>query len=266
MAHQRIITLLTDFGLQDVYVGVMKGAISSINPELQVIDLTHQIPPQDITAGRFALLNAYHYFPANTVHIAVVDPGVGSSRRGVAIQFPDGFLVGADNGIFSGVLSIAPAVAAVELTNPKYWLTDNPSKTFHGRDIFAPVGAHLASGVKLEELGDAIAVSSLVELLLPDVVVKENIIQGCIQYIDGFGNLITNIPERELNNKSGFITIKDYNISYFQTYSDVAMGELLALVGSHGWLEIAVNGDSAKDKLQVVVGDEVIFYTRNHYL
>ena len=264
MTQQQIVTLLTDFGLQDVYVGVMKGEIASINPQLQVIDLTHQIPPQDIAAGRFALLNAYSYFPPNTVHVAVVDPGVGSKRRGVAIQFPGGFLVGADNGIFSGVLSVAPAVAAVELTNPKYWRTAHPSKTFHGRDIFAPVGAHLASGVKLEELGNAIAVDSLVQLSLPDVVVTETTIQGCIQYIDGFGNLITNIPERELNSKLGFIKIKEHNIPYFQTYSDVAVGELLALVGSHGWLEIAVNSGSAKDKLQVAVGDNVILISNTY--
>ena len=254
-----MITLLTDFGLQDVYVGVMKGAIASINPELLVVDLTHQIPPQDITAARFVLLNTYPYFPSDTVYVAVVDPGVGSKRRGIAIEFPGGFLVGADNGIFSGILSIAPAIKAVELTNPKYWLTDNPSKTFHGRDIFAPVGAHLASGVALEELGNEISVDSLVQLSLPDVVEQKHSIIGCIQYIDGFGNLITNIPESKLNNKLGLVEIKQKQIPYYQTYSDVTEGELLALVGSHGWLEIAVNCGSARNKLDVVVGDSVIF-------
>ena len=257
-----MITLLTDFGLQDGYVGVMKGVIASINPELSVIDLTHQIPPQDITAARFALLNAYPFFPSDTVYVAVVDPGVGSKRRGIGIEFPGGFLVGADNGIFSGILSIAPAIKAVELTNPKYWLTDNPSKTFHGRDIFAPVGAHLASGVALEELGNEISVDSLVQLSFPDVVETENSIIGCVQYIDGFGNLITNIPESKLNYKSELVEIKKQQISYCQTYSDVTEGELLALVGSHGWLEIAVNCGSARDKLDAVVGDSVIYIVR----
>lgn len=252
-----MITLLTDFGLQDGYVGVMKGVIANINPELSVVDLTHQIPPQDITAARFVLLNTYPYFPSDTVYVAVVDPGVGSKRKGIAIKFPGGFLVGADNGIFSGILSIAPAIKGVELTNPKYWLTDNPSKTFHGRDIFAPVGAHLASGVALEEVGNEISVDSLVQLSLPDVVETENSIMGCVQYIDGFGNLITNIPESKLNNKSGMVEIKQQQIPYSQTYSDVTEGELLALVGSHGWLEIAVNCDSAKDKLKIAVGDSV---------
>jgi S-adenosylmethionine hydrolase len=259
MSQKLLITLLTDFGLQDVYVGVMKGVIATINPQLEVIDLTHQIPPQDIAAGRFALLNAFSYFPSNTVHIAVVDPGVGSNRRGVAIQFSGGFLVGADNGMFSDVLRVAPAIAAVALTNTQYWLRDRASKTFHGRDIFAPVGAHLASGVKLEALGEAIALESLVQMSLPEIVVTNNRIQGCIQYIDGFGNLITNIPATEVNNKRGLIAINQQNIPYFQTYSDVAVGELLALVGSHDWLEIAVNNGSAKDRLQVVVGDEVVF-------
>ena len=113
--NNRTVTLLTDFGLQDIYVGVIKGAIAQINPSVQIIDLSHQIPPQNIAAGRFCLLNAYSYFPPETVHIAVVDPGVGSQRRGIAVAFAEGFLVGPDNGLFSGVLNLSPAIAAVEL-------------------------------------------------------------------------------------------------------------------------------------------------------
>jgi S-adenosylmethionine hydrolase len=153
MSENKLITLLSDFGLSDVYVGVMKGVIAQINPALTVVDLTHQIPPQNIAAGRFSLMNAYPYFPGGTVHIAVVDPGVGSRRRGVAIQLDAGFLVGPDNGLFSGVLSENPVVAAVELTNPQYWRTLSPSTTFHGRDIFAAVGAHLASGISDRTVG-----------------------------------------------------------------------------------------------------------------
>ncbi|MCY7320267.1 MAG: SAM-dependent chlorinase/fluorinase, partial [Phormidesmis sp. CAN_BIN36] len=131
-----ILTLLSDFGLSDVYVAVMKGAIAQINSALTVIDLTHQVLPQDIATARFHLMNAYPYFPAGTVHVAVVDPGVGSLRRAIAIQLESGFLVAPDNGLVSGVLSQNSAIAAVELTNPFYWRTASPSTTFHGRGGF----------------------------------------------------------------------------------------------------------------------------------
>ena len=162
MALGKIITLLTDFGDRDIYVGVMKGAIAKINPQLKIIDLTHQIPPQNLLAARFALSNAYPYFPSGTVHIAVVDPGVGSSRRGVAVELKGGYVVCPDNGLCSGILD--GAIAAVELNNSQYWRVSDPSYTFHGRDIFAPVGAHLANGVSLEELGREIDLASLVKL------------------------------------------------------------------------------------------------------
>jgi hypothetical protein len=258
MSVRKSITLLTDFGWQDAYVGVMKGAIACINSHLQVIDLTHDIPPQNIAAGRFCLLNAYPYFPPETVHIGVVDPGVGSKRKGVAIQLAEGFLVGPDNGLFSGVLSLSPPIAAVELTNSKYWRTSNPSRTFHGRDIFAPVGAHLASGVSLENLGKAIAINSLVNLSLPEVAITPTKIIGCIQYCDRFGNLVTNISRDTVISEFRSVIVNEQNIAMGKTYSDVSEGELVVLVGSHGWIEIAVNGGSAKARLKVDVGDTVI--------
>jgi S-adenosylmethionine hydrolase len=141
-----IITLLTDFGLQDPYGGVMKGAIATLAPTATVIDLTHQIPPQDVAAARFALMSAFPYFPSGTVHTVVVDPGVGTARRAIAIATEASYLVGPDNGVFSGVLTQTTVRAAVALTNPRYWRTPDPSQTFHGRDIFAPVAAHLALG------------------------------------------------------------------------------------------------------------------------
>jgi S-adenosyl-L-methionine hydrolase (adenosine-forming) len=157
MEDARILTLLTDFGLNDVYVGVMKGVIAQVNPQLRVIDLTHQIPPQNVTAAQFNLMNAYPYFPPGTVHVAVVDPGVGGTRRAIAIQLAEAFLVGPDNGLLSGVVAQKQVIQAVELTNTRYWRNATPSSTFHGRDIFASVGAHLASGVAIAEMGDAIA-------------------------------------------------------------------------------------------------------------
>ncbi len=251
----RIITLLTDFGLQDVYVGVMKGAIATINPMLRTIDLTHQIPPQNILAARFALMNAFAYFPSNTVYLAVVDPGVGSNRRGVAISLKDGFLVGPDNGIFSGILALYPAIEAVELTNSQYWLSAAPSTTFHGRDIFAPVAAHLASGVSLEALGTKIEPNELIKVDLPPYQHLETEIIGLIQYIDIFGNLITNIPGKAVEEKTWSAVVDDLVIASGETYSSVKEGEVVALVGSHGWVEIAVNGGNAKIKLQKNWGD-----------
>jgi len=253
MPESRLLTLLSDFGLSDVYVGVMKGAIAQVNSALTVVDLTHQIPPQNVAAARFCLMNAYAYFPTGTVHVAVVDPGVGSSRRGIAVECEAGFLVGPDNGLFSGVLSQSQAVAGVQLTNSHYWRTPQPSATFHGRDIFAPVGAALASGVPLEQLGRAIDPDSLVALNIPECTQTT----GCIQYIDHFGNLITNIPAERVQNQIWSIRVGELTIPGCQTYSDGTAESGIALIGSHGWVEIAVNGGSAQAQLQLDWGDEV---------
>jgi hypothetical protein len=264
---KQIIALLTDFGLQDVYVGVMKAAIARINPELAIIDLTHQIPPQNIAAARFCLMDAYPYLPPETVCVAVVDPGVGSKRRGIAIELENGYLIGADNGLFGGILGLSPAVAVVELTNGDYWGTRQPSSTFHGRDIFAPVAAHLASGVAIEKLGVAIATDSLVRLDIPEYQKTQTTITGLIQYVDRFGNLVTNIPAIAVCDRTWSIVIgtgvsrhdiRHRSIPNGKTYGDVAVGEIITLVGSHGWLEIAVNGGSAEEKLKLSWGDRIL--------
>ncbi|HEY9729104.1 MAG TPA: SAM-dependent chlorinase/fluorinase [Chroococcales cyanobacterium] len=265
MPANPIVTLLSDFGLSDVYVGVMKGTIAQINPALTIIDLTHLIPPQDIAAARFNLMEAYPYFPDGTVHVAVVDPGVGSYRRAIALQLDTGFLVGPDNGLFSGVLSQTNIITAVELTNSHYWRTATPSTTFHGRDIFAPVGAHLASGVPIESLGDAIAPETLVQFQLPERIPTDRDIVGCIQYSDRFGNLVTNIPAADVRGKTWSVAVPESPpqmlhqriIPSSQTYSDRPLGEAVALIGSHGWVEIAVNGGSAQSQLQMAVGARV---------
>lgn len=263
MSRSGILTLLTDFGLSDPYVGVMKGTIAQINRSLTVIDLTHHIPPQNINLARFALMTAIPYFPTETVHVAVVDPGVGSDRRPIAVAIgpdsaaPIGFLVGPDNGLFSGVLTQYSALAVVELTNSQYWRTANPSSTFHGRDIFAPVGAHLATGVPLEDLGTAIAADSLVMLnaLTPQRTGRS--LTGCIQAVDHFGNLVTNIPASEVNGQAWSVVVKDVTVPGRKTYSDGAPGELLAFVGSHFWVEIAVNQGHAQSVLNLGIGDAV---------
>ncbi|GAA6617781.1 S-adenosyl-l-methionine hydroxide adenosyltransferase family protein [Scytonema sp. NUACC26] len=255
-----MLTLLTDFGTRDVYVGVMKGAIAQINPKLTVVDLTHEVPPQDVAVARFCLMDAYLYFPIGTVHLAVVDPGVGSTRRAIAVEFARGYLVGPDNGIFSGVLSENPALAAVELTNPKYWRTPQPSSTFHGRDIFAPVAAYLSSGVSLKQLGVSIDVTSLVQLEIAECTTTETGIVGNVQYIDRFGNLVTNIPGCDVLGKSWSVEVAGVTIPYCGTYSDVKIGEAIALIGSHGWVEVAVNNGSARSQLQMELGDRVVIY------
>jgi len=258
MSKKRIITLLTDFGLSDVYVGVMKGTIAQINPELKVIDITHQIPPQNIAAGRFCLMSSYTYFPPETVHIAVVDPGVGSNRRAIAVKCANCLLVGPDNGLFSGVLSQESAIASVELTNPQYWRTPQASSTFHGRDIFAAAGAHLATGVRLEELGEAIDPASLVRLQIPNCTVTATGIEGCVQYVDRFGNLITNIPNKCIQKNNWSITISNISDSILipsgQTYNDCEPGDLISMIGSEGWVEISVNGGSAQSVLKLEYG------------
>ncbi|MBE9036715.1 SAM hydrolase/SAM-dependent halogenase family protein [aff. Roholtiella sp. LEGE 12411] len=248
---QALLTLLSDFGDRDVYVGVMKGVIAQINPNLTVVDLTHQVPPQNIAAARFCLMNAYAYFPVGTVHLAVVDPGVGGRRRAIAVEFAQGFLVGPDNGIFSGVLSQSPAIAAVELTNPDYWRTPQPSKTFHGRDIFAPVGANLASGISLKQLGREISPTDLVQLNINNCNKIKDGVAGCIQYIDHFGNLVSNIPGNYVQNKTWCVQAAGLTIPGCETYTDVNVGAAIALVGSHGWVEIAINSGNAHLQLQI---------------
>ena len=267
---QHILTLLSDFGLSDIYVGVMKGVIAQINPSLTVIDLTHQIPPQNIAAARFCLMNAYPYFPSGTVHVAVVDPGVGSTRRAVAVELADGFLVGPDNGLFSGLLSQngmpwvrttassphSMSYTVVELTNPEYWRPE-PSATFHGRDIFAPVGAHLASGVPLKKLGRVIDPNTLVQLALPEWTQTATRIDGCIQYVDRFGNLITNIPAACVQGKTWSVQAAGLRITGSRTYRDRPTGSPVALVGSHGWVEIAVTNGNAQLQLGLDWAEEV---------
>ncbi|OCR00662.1 hypothetical protein BCD67_11860 [Oscillatoriales cyanobacterium USR001] len=267
MSKIRIITLLTDFGLRDVYVGVMKGAIAQINPQLTIIDLTHEIPPQNINAGRFCLMTAYPYFPLSTVHIAVVDPGVGSNRRSVAVECANCVLVGPDNGLFSGILSQENAIAAVELTNPKYWLTSQPSNTFHGRDILATVGAHIANGVPLQEFGEAIDPNSLVRSPIPDCIPTTDGVDGYIQYIDYFGNLITNIPGNLVAGKNWTVAIAQAKVDFQspqhsiiasgKSYSSTEPGNPIALVASHGWVEIAVYGGNAQAFLGIDWGAKV---------
>jgi S-adenosyl-L-methionine hydrolase (adenosine-forming) len=259
-----IVTLLTDFGIEDVYVGVMKGVILQINPVIAIVDLTHQIPPQNIELGAFQLQNAYRHFSPGTVHLAVVDPGVGSARIPIALAASDCFFVGPDNGIFNWVLanrllaSDCAADHAVALDNPRYWYTSSPSRTFHGRDIFAAVAAHLASGIPLSEMGQSVAIEHLVTLKLPQCQPTVTGLQGCVQAIDRFGNLVSNISAAAVrHHRSWFATAAGRAFPYCSTYSEVPFGRPLSLIGSHGWLELAVSGGNAQQAYGLALGDRI---------
>jgi S-adenosyl-L-methionine hydrolase (adenosine-forming) len=251
------IALLTDFGLADGYVGTIEGVIACINPQIRTIHLSHDIPPQNVAAASFCLANCYDYLPSRTVYLAIVDPEVGSSRRGIAVETDRGYLVAPDNGLLTGVLQKSPAIEAVELTNREYWRAPQPSSTFHGRDIFASVAAHLANGIPIELLGQSIDPDSLKKLELQKIETTTTGIKGSIQYIDRFGNLITNIPAKTIEGKSWCVRIKDSVISQVDTYSSLDRGSPLALISSSGWLEIAINSGSASSSLDLSWGDTI---------
>lgn len=246
-----IISLLTDFGTRDAYVASMKGVILGLNPEATLVDLTHEIPPQDIRAGAMVLAGAAPYFPPDTIHLAVVDPGVGCGRRALAARARGQFWVGPDNGLFHLIFSREPPALLVSLENPAYFLPQ-VSATFHGRDIFAPVAAHLSLGVGLNRFGPAIPAP--VPLDFPEPVCTSEAIRGEIIYVDHFGNLVSNVPAaalqswaggRGLHLRLGSLVITGLS----RTYAEAPPGEFLALIGSHGYLEIACAQDSAAGRL-----------------
>jgi S-adenosylmethionine hydrolase len=256
MTPNGLVTLLSDFGYHDSYVGVMKGVMLGIHPGLQLVDLTHAIPPQDRLAASFQLLSAVPYFPSGTVHLAVVDPGVGTERRAIALQLECGWLVGPDNGLFSGLLDRYPAQRAVVLNCPRWWRTPALSATFQGRDLFAPVAAHLARGVDLAELGSSLDPAALVRLDLPQMERRTLGLEGEIIALDQFGNAVTNLPGQEVQPGS-VLEVRGQRLPLGITYAAVPQGDPLALVGSHGFVEIAVNGGSAVAVLGLKRGDRL---------
>jgi S-adenosyl-L-methionine hydrolase (adenosine-forming) len=256
-----IITLTTDFGLQDHYVGVMKGVILGIIPDARLVDISHQIPPQDIMAGAWVVRNASMHFPPGTVHLVVVDPGVGTRRDPVAISIKDQIFVGPDNGIFS-LIADEFDYRVWKLTNRKYW-AKNPSNTFHGRDIFSPVAAHLANGVPIEKLGEPM--DELVTYRWAVPITDSDGIQGWIIHIDRFGNLISNIPEDVIRDSVGDSRFRIYvgNTildTLVDTFGAVPDGEAAAYIGSSGTLEIAINKGNAREMLGVQKGAQVSIF------
>jgi len=251
-----LITLLSDFGFRDEYVACLKGVILSLNPRVRLVDLTHEVPPQDIQTGAFILAATAPYFPPGTIHLAVVDPGVGTSRRALAAACRGQFWVGPDNGLFHLIFTGQRDLEIVSLENPDYFLPQ-VSATFQGRDLFAPVAAQLSLGVPLALMGPA--VRDPVRLRWPEPVVTENRLTGRIIQVDRFGNLVSNIAadlfKHWLKGRPFRLWIGPAVITRLcHTYGEAAPGEMLALVGSHGYLEIARAGASAAGRLMAGKG------------
>ncbi len=251
-----VIALLSDFGSRDHYVGTMKGVILGICPDATLVDISHEIPPHDVMEGALQLAAAARYFPAGTIFVAVVDPGVGSRRRGVAVDTGDYRFVGPDNGIFTQVLAELPPKKAVELTERRYG-RPTVSRTFEGRDRFAPAAAWLAKGTHLPALGRAAA--DLIRLDIPAPEIAEAAIRGAVLRIDRFGNLVTNVDrksfERFASGRQVQVSVGDRSVERLvATYADIPQGEVCALFGSTDHLEVAANSGSAADMLGLARG------------
>ena len=235
------VTLLSDFGMADGYVAAMKGVIASASPAVIIDDAAHDVEPGDILGAALTLERYWRRYPEGTVHVVVVDPGVGSARRAVAVRADERYLVGPDNGVFSRVLAGATRTEAREITNAELW-SQGLSATFHGRDVFAPAAAFLASGRALAELGQHAA--DLVTLPSLHVIVSEDTLTGEVIHADRFGNLITSIGTEAVG--AGRVVLEGVDIGPVRgTYSEVGTGEPVALIGSNGLLEIAVRDGSA---------------------
>ena len=266
-----VITLLTDFGLSDAYVGAVKGVVLGVNPQATLVDLTHDVSPQDVLQGAFLLGTAWRYFPAGTIHVAVVDPGVGTERRALLLEAHDHLFLTPDNGLLTFILPpqdadtplyqpyrarLPQGFRAYALTNPRYW-RHPVSTTFHGRDIFAPVAGHLSLGVSSQEFGEP--VDAIIRLAVPVPHWRDGLLLGHVVHIDRFGNVVTTVPEAALAGKGeGEVEVEVGGSKIrglVRTYADA--NGLAALIGSHGYLEIALTNGSAARALGVKVGDEV---------
>ena len=253
-----MITLTSDFGLKDPYVAEMKGVILTINPKAALIDITHDIEKFNIRMAAFMLASAAQYFPEGTVHLAVVDPGVGTQRRAILIQTKKGFFVGPDNGILILAAQSQGIEHVYQLTNPKFMLP-KISSTFHGRDIFAPAAAHLEKGVQPIEFGPEI--NDPIKPEFAKVKRRNDSLIGEVMHIDGFGNIITNINEKTVQNYAKKVNVELPSISlkltFGKAYAQAKPKEPIVLIGSHGFMEIALNQGSAAEKFHAKAGDKI---------
>ncbi len=259
-----IITLTTDFGTKDWFVGTLKGVILKLNPKARIVDLTHEISPGDIRAGAFALRAACRFFPRGTIHVAVVDPGVGSRRRALAIQTDDYSFVGPDNGVLSFAVA-GQKLREIRSLETADYLLEPVSRTFHGRDVFAPVAAHLSRGVSIRKLGPRL--QTFIRLRWPEPRAHATSIEGEVVYIDRFGNAITNLDMAALAALGADaleVRLGGKRVCpVAEFYGSVPTGRSAAVLGSGGLLEIAVNGGSAAQRLKLRIGDRVIAQPRS---
>jgi len=244
---QPLITLTTDFGDASPYEAVLKGVILSINPAARILDLSHHIRPQDLRHASYFLATAVPHFPPGTIHVCVVDPGVGSDRAAICVEAGGQRLVGPDNGLFTGVVRHFGGASARQLTDRRFWRTE-VSNTFHGRDIFAPVAAHLSLGLDPKEFGPE--QPNLVQLPSHSAVTYGNRWRGEVQFVDDFGNVITNIPAagvKSLPARVSFGEESPHPLRWVRTYAEAVPGELVSLFSSDAFFEVAeVNGSAAR--------------------
>jgi hypothetical protein len=268
-----VITLTTDFGVSDAYVAIMKGVILGINPEAKIVDITHSIEPQNVVQAAFLLNTAYRYFPKQSIHLAIVDPGVGGERREIILKTPLALFVAPDNGILSYIINelssessssmesyparevrLQKGLEAVAITDPRFWRLP-VSPTFHGRDIFAPVAAALSLGISLYEFGEKITSLRVFPIPRPFLDSQGNLV-GHILYVDHFGNLITNIKSTDLPHMDVTIEIAGQYIQGISRYYEQEE-ELIAVLGSSGYLEISLRNGNAANFLGVDLGEQV---------
>jgi S-adenosylmethionine hydrolase len=250
-----IITLLTDFGLGDHFVAAMKGVMLGINPDLRFTDISHLVPPQDVFSGAFTLGQACFYFPRGTIHLAVVDPGVGTARKPIAVSAGGHFFVAPDNGLLTYALESQGGWVAYEVTAEDYFLKPL-SATFHGRDIFAPVAAWLSRGIPLQQLGPALR--DPVRLKIPPLEKVQNAqTQGYVLAVDHFGNLITNLKPEDLPVSGKILAGRREIAVIHETYGEGKTGEVFIVPGSTGYLEIAVKDGSSASLLNLKSGDPI---------
>jgi len=260
-----IITLLSDFGLKDSYVAQMKAVILSICHKATIVDISQQVERHNLRMGAFILASAAPYFPDGTIHVAVVDPGVGGKRRPILIETTRSFYVGPDNGLLVLAAKDDQIKRVYHIVGERF-IAEQISATFHGRDIFAPVAAHLANGVEPSKIGRAVT-----DFVVPDyseTKIEEGSVVCEVVHIDGFGNVVTNLHSRDLGRTAirygSLFKLKhkgkSAGLKLCRTYSDVRVGVLLGLIGSHGFLEIAVNQGSAAKRLEVTQGSKLRLY------
>jgi S-adenosylmethionine hydrolase len=273
-----VVTLTTDFGSSDGFVGMMKGVILSINSHVAIVDIAHDIAPQNVEQGAFVLAASARYFPANAIHVVVIDPGVGTARRPIAVRVGETIFVAPDNGVLSLAIpnfqhptsylqppihNLESQISVVHLNNPKYWLP-RVSNTFHGRDIFAPCAAHLSLGVPLEAMGAPIRDWVKLPHVLPSRR-EDGAIVGRVVHTDRFGNIVTNVGEemlQDVNQERWIVEIAGKRITGIRrAYSDGLPGELIALINSAWLLEIAQREGNAAQALGVRIGDEVVAFS-----